>query len=370
MMTLPTVATLMHMLTYCRPRGTATEREYVDRFLMTLPNAYRDVYGNVLVTVGDPAGVLFSCHTDTVHRKEGRQTLHMDPATGIVGLSKRASKRYNCLGADDTVGCFLMRAMVQAGVPGQYVFHYGEESGGIGSGELARAYGPWLQGFRMAIAFDRRSTGDVITHQARGRCCSDTFAQSLAAALNAHGLTYAPSDHGIYTDTAEYVEHIAECTNLSVGYNMEHSTRETVDTRHVLQLLSALLVIDWPALTVERVPHDPWLDAPLSDDWHMGIGRRSFEHEPSLTFDMTTGRIFIDRADGAVHVDDSAYDDDEDCGTNGSVTIDPLMENLYLDPEYEQVQRALQRLDERTALQRMADELTATAKRKPLKFRI
>ncbi len=242
---------LMDMLTYCRPHGSLTERFFIDRFIRPLPGAYCHEFGNWHVAVGE-SKVLWSCHTDTVHHAEGRQTLHYDDQSGLISLSHRAKKTSSCLGADDTAGIFLLTQMIAAHVPGHYIFHYGEEAGGIGSRALAEDYGEWLSTFDCAIALDRRGTQDIITHQGGRRTASDAFARSLSAAL---GLNHEPAQ-GIYTDTAEYAELIGECSNISVGYQHEHSKAETLDTRYLFYLADALCAFDASLLTFERNPDD------------------------------------------------------------------------------------------------------------------
>lgn len=242
------LGTLLEMLTYMRPAGSVAEREFCARFLKPL-GAAQDTAGNWHLRVDDTP-VLWSAHTDTVHRHSGRQTL--DYQKGSVRVSKRSRKRgSNCLGADDTAGVFLLWAMAQRNVPGYYIWHYGEERGGIGSRALADHYADWLLQFKCAIALDRAHTTDVITQQAGGRCCSDAFARSLADAL---GLDYKPCTNGIYTDTAEYIDIIPECTNLSVGYEHAHHSSEVLDCSHVLTLLEALCELDTTALVIERDP--------------------------------------------------------------------------------------------------------------------
>jgi acetylornithine deacetylase/succinyl-diaminopimelate desuccinylase-like protein len=250
------IATLLELHTYCRPMGSTTEDEFIAKYIATLPNAERDPLGNWHVTIGD-SRVLWSCHTDTVHADPGRQTVAYSPKDGIVCLSRRSARTSSCLGADDTAGVFICREMIARKVPGHYIFHYGEERGGIGSRGLAEDYGDWLKSsFDCAIALDRKGTQDVITWQGAGRTASDTFAKSLAAGL---GLNYAPCDTGIYTDTAEYAELIPECTNLSIGYESAHSRRECLDVNHVLSLLDALTVLDTSALVIERDPAEMWI---------------------------------------------------------------------------------------------------------------
>ncbi len=146
-----------------------------------------------------------------------------------------------------------MREMFLAGVPGRYIFHYGEEAGCEGSSDLAKYSPETLEGIKYAIALDRAGTSDIITSQLGDTCCSDEFAQSLIDAL---GLPYTP-EYGSYTDTASYVDIIPECTNLSVGYSGAHSNRESVDFAHVGVLLDALVKMDQSRLICSRDPFAP-----------------------------------------------------------------------------------------------------------------
>lgn len=255
--------TLRLMHTYQRPAGSYTERAFINRWIANLPNAVQDNHANWHVTIGH-TNVIWSCHTDTVHRRPGRQHVRLD--ADIL-----TTPDGDCLGADDTAGVWLCREMVLAKRPGHYIFHYGEERGGIGSGDLARFNPEYLDGADIAIAFDRKGTGDVITHQARRRTASDTFAASLASELGRYGLDYRPDDSGVYTDTAEYDGLLSECTNISVGYEHAHSSKELLDVDHILALRDAVLRLDVGALVIGRRPGeddpDPWDD----DDYRGGF---------------------------------------------------------------------------------------------------
>ena len=55
-----------------------------------------------------------------------------------------------------------------------------------------------LSEFDRAIAVDRRDVISVITHQARGRCCSDAFAEALCDQLNERDMLMMPDDTGVY----------------------------------------------------------------------------------------------------------------------------------------------------------------------------
>lgn len=267
------ISRLIRMHTYKRPMGSDTEKEFRAEFVAGLPGATEDRHGNWHVRVGANPKALFSCHTDTVHSKDGRQKVYLDAQQFLLLHKSLQPRRWNkldkpvwqfdepksnCLGADDTVGVFLCREMVLAGVEGHYVFHWGEERGCVGSSKIANQDQDFLKQFAVAIAFDRRGYGDVITHQRSSRCASEAFALSLAAQLNFWGPEGRKFDYkpcwGIYTDTAEYADIIPECTNLSVGYSREHSSEEFVYVPHVLALLEAMCKVDIGALTVARDP--------------------------------------------------------------------------------------------------------------------
>jgi hypothetical protein len=106
------------------------------------------------------------------------------------------------------------------------------------------------------ISFDRRDVGSIITHQSWSRCCSNAFADELANQLNSTGLglSYIKDDGGVYTDSAEFIDIIPECTNISVGYYKEHTHTESQDIDHLERLANACLQVDWDNLPTVRDP--------------------------------------------------------------------------------------------------------------------
>src|SRR5258708_19086192 len=169
---------LMGMLSTRRKAGGRQERRFIREWIAPL-KMEQDANGNYWKRIGDST-VLWSCHTDTVHRDGGRQKLAWRDKKLVIA----AGCKSNCLGADDTAGCWLMRELILAGVPGVYIFHRAEEIGGLGSSWIAKNTPGKLEGLQCAIALDRRGKRDVITFQAGGRCCSNTFADSLATQLD------------------------------------------------------------------------------------------------------------------------------------------------------------------------------------------
>jgi len=234
---------LQAMLKLCRAHGSEGERVFIKKYLApyeAIP--YLDPKGEALayvVFVGAGGGVLFSGHVDTVHANDAplHQSIVYDKQAGMIYKDDTDPLKMP-LGADNAAGCWLMMEMIDACVPGTYVFHRGEERGGIGSSGMAEHHADFLKRFKYAIAFDRRGTNNVITEMMVGRTCSDAFAQALSDKL---GLGYAPDNTGSFTDTANYIRLIPECTNVSVGYDHEHGPREVLDVVHLVALRAALI---------------------------------------------------------------------------------------------------------------------------------
>ena len=238
---------LLDMLSYRRPAGSQTERQFIERFIAPT-GAKPDGYGNYILRVGEWP-VLWSAHTDTVHKQGGRQQVRVCGQTAMVPDGS------NCLGADDGTGCWILLEMIRAGVEGLYVFHRAEETGCNGSRYIATHTPELLDGIQAAIAFDRRGYDSIVTHQVGFRTASDGFALSLSEALGISSLQ--PDDGGIFTDTLEYAHLIPECTNVSVGYTGAHGQWESQDLAFAEELRDAVIRMDLTALAILRSPFDP-----------------------------------------------------------------------------------------------------------------
>ena len=274
------IESLMAILETKRPHDSKAENKFIDSWIIPL-GVERDGFGNLYKRIpGDNDSVLWSVHTDTVHATGGRQAIQK--RKGIISLSSRGKS--NCLGADDGAGIWLAREMILAGKPGLYIFHRGEECGGLGSDYIATHNQELLSGIKIAIALDRKGYNDVITHQG-SRGCSDKFAESLCAALD---MNYRPDDTGMFTDTALYFGLIPECTNISVGYFGQHSKSETLDSEFLIALRHKLIALDVSKLIVERDPSES-----EEDSWE----RESDDYDVNVNW--------IPRKESARHSDDS-----------------------------------------------------------------
>ena len=238
-------SSLQDYLSLRRPAFSWADDDYIKYGILPLAihcdSMEFDGYGNIVARVGN-SKIAWSSHTDTAGK-----------AVPGWRLPVRDGDYYRMndggiLGADDGTGVWLMANMIRAGKEGIYIFHRAEEIGGLGSDWIAVNTPHIFDEIDICIALDRKGTDDVITFQGGMRCCSDAFADSLAAQLPG----YQPDDTGVFTDSANYTHLISECTNLSVGYAYEHSSREYQLISHADKLLDMLLSVDESKLVVER----------------------------------------------------------------------------------------------------------------------
>lgn len=250
---------LISILETRRQHNSAGEASFIEQYIMPLkPIEMTNPNGEVIAYVVDNthghSKVLWSAHVDTMHRdKKGTsESLTQEVWLGDDGVAF-VTDQADCLGADDGAGMYLMFEMIMNDVAGTYIFHRGEEIGCWGSSAMAKHHRDWLAKFTHAIAFDRRGTTSIITHQRGERACSDALGNQLASLF---GMGYELDPTGVYTDTAEYMDIIPECVNVSIGYYSEHSSAETLDTNHVYALRDVIVALDWDSITLvaERDP--------------------------------------------------------------------------------------------------------------------
>lgn len=234
---------LLDMIVYRRPQGSRHQQKFCRRFLEPVFGK-PDMHGNYYKIIGDKPRVAFMAHHDTVHKTDGRQVVVVDGDFIKVGGES------NCLGADCTTGVYIILRMIEAGIPGVYVVHASEEIGCLGSAALVKDFPQWMMHVDYAISFDRMGYNSVITHQLGMRTCSDEFAESLADILD---MNYEIDTGGVYTDSNEYVDFIAECTNISVGYFDQHGKNERQDMVFLELLVTKLIEADWSKLVKKRV---------------------------------------------------------------------------------------------------------------------
>lgn len=278
----------LDMLAYCRPEGSRYQKKFCRRFLEPVFGK-PDLHGNYSLIIGDKPKVAFMSHHDTVHHKDARQSVRID------GDFARTDGN-DVLGADCTTGIYIMLRMIEANVAGVYVIHAAEEVGCVGSAALVKDFPSWINHVDFAISFDRMGYSSVITHQTSMRTCSEEFANSLIDILD---LGYKTDDTGVYTDSNEYTDFIAECTNISVGYFKQHTKNENQDLVFLETLINQLVVADWSKLVKARVPGQRVYDASYFRSNYKYTGRAvnsmDYYDDPWDDF-YTAGRFAEDRA--------------------------------------------------------------------------
>lgn len=277
------------MLQYHRPAGGHSENRFIRKYIDSVEGMKKDLFSNrflFLDSLRGPPTVMFSCHTDTVHGQNGMQKVFIDKVKGHMFAIDRHTLKKSILGADDAAGCWLMLEMIEAKIPGLYIFHQAEEVGGQGSQWIIDNTPELYNGITKAIAFDRKGRDEVITHQSDEQCASDEFATEICKAL---GLNYKLNPNGVFTDTANYMYTIPECTNISVGYENEHTNKEYLDYKHLLKLRNACLKVDWEGLGVHKDPTEPWeLSKTYTDTMEYNDVLRLVENEPALVAEIMT----------------------------------------------------------------------------------
>ena len=258
--------------------------------LNNLPKGYQeDGLGNYYLVIGDKPTTMFTCHLDTADKAQKK-------VNHVFNGNMIGTDGTSILGADDKAGMTVISYMISKGVPGLYYFFIGEEVGCIGSGRLAREWKntEFSKHINKCVSFDRRGTTSIITYQMFGRCCSETFAVELAKRMNVtnNSMNMRPDSTGILTDSAKFMDLIPECTNISVGYYDEHTTKERQDIEYLKRLCKTVCEIDWETLPIERDQNNydnGWDD----DEWDFwggggigyGSGRQSSKSKQYISSD-------------------------------------------------------------------------------------
>lgn len=244
--------TFLSLITRTYPHGTES-----DLFHLLPQDLEIDEFGNLFKQIGDNPSTMFACHLDTA-------TAALSDVKHVFQGNVIKTDGTSILGADDKAGVTILMYLMEKNIPGLYYFFLGEEVGCLGSKKVAEKHKQKpLDYIKKVVSFDRRGTTSIITHQCSSRCCSDNFGTALAEALNSAGLKVDNNDQvfdykndptGLYTDSAQFTKIYPECTNISVGYQSEHTFNEQQNIKHLEKLAQAATLVDWESLPVERDP--------------------------------------------------------------------------------------------------------------------
>lgn len=275
--------TFLNLTKRTYPHGTEH-----DLFHLLPSNLETDEFGNRFIYVGENPSTMFTCHLDTA------SSTVVEIKHVIEGNIIR-SDGTSILGADDKAGLTILLNMIEYNIKGLYYFFLGEERGCIGSRKVSNKHlKEPLPYINKVVSFDRRGYDSVITHQLGGRCCSETFGNHLSSELNKYeeSFRYENDSTGIYTDSAQFTNIYPECTNISVGYNYEHSHSEQQDIEHLEKLSKVVLSIDWEGLTIERKITDKFEEDEFEDYYYPSYqNKKEKEKSPNS---WTTTYYFVD----------------------------------------------------------------------------
>lgn len=208
-----------------------------------------DSQGNYYMEIGESES-MFCAHLDTAAWEKEKVTHDVFKTKG--GDTGIGTSGDTILGADDKAGVVILLNMIEHNIPGLYYFFIGEESGGVGSKGIVRREPGKFEKYKRCVAFDRRDYGSIITKQMGRVCCSGEFADALITEFAKSKMPHKQDPFGIYTDSANFVDIIPECTNISVGYFNEHSVSELLNITYLEELCEAVLQVNWEALPTVR----------------------------------------------------------------------------------------------------------------------
>jgi hypothetical protein len=239
--------TFLSLVSKTYPYGTE------EGLLQYLPKLNKDQFGNYYKIIGNnKPQTMFCCHLDTADRVQSDVNLLIETQSNGDEIILTDGK--SILGADDKAGVVILMYMMDSNVPGLYYFFIGEERGTIGSSNLVGEIDniDYLKEIKRCISFDRRDVCSIITSQLGGRCCSNEFGTQLSKEYSKYGIQFRLDPTGIYTDSANFMDDIGECTNLSVGYYNEHTSREKQNITFLEKICKASVGVDWNSLPNAR----------------------------------------------------------------------------------------------------------------------
>lgn len=245
----------------------------------------QDEFGNLYHQIGDNPTTMFTSHLDTA-------SYDYSVVNHVVKDNIIYSDGSTILGADDKAGVVILIYMMEYNIPGLYYFFLGEERGCVGSRKLSVVHqNQPISGINKVVSFDRRGTDSVITHQVGGRCCSQDFAKELSHQLNSISKNlfnkpfyYEPDPTGIYTDSAQFTNIYSECTNISVGYQNEHTKYESQDIEHLDKLCRVVTLVKWDEIQSYRKPSK--YDYDEYDTLDSGVGYSSYSSYSNKNYDL------------------------------------------------------------------------------------
>jgi hypothetical protein len=214
---------------------TMTDKQLYKEIKNTLPVPFISKKDYIVTTQHSSPTPLICVHLDTISDTPPKM---LKCSNNII--TAPGSK---CLGADDRAGVYIALQMLKTGTKTkfEYGFFMGEEKGAVGSGE----YGMTYPGHTAYIGLDRACRN--------GKQNTATYGYDNIDLLKCFPY---PESYGSMSDCSILSGHTdVACVNVSVGYQNEHSPKETLNLTHMLETLNVMLNVDIPE---KEYPADTW----------------------------------------------------------------------------------------------------------------
>jgi len=145
------------------------------------------------------------------------------------------------LGADDTSGVWIMLNLMKEN-PNDFIFGFfdKEEVGTIGSRRFIKSsnFDILLEKISFWLGLDRRGYNDMVTYRQENQKIIDVFEEL--------GYKYKFGSFSDVTILAKMSD--ISCINLSVGYNMEHTSFESLNLNYMKNTLNR----------IKQLPREAW----------------------------------------------------------------------------------------------------------------
>ena len=157
-------------------------------------------------------------------------TVRLNPPRGYNIKEGIITSIEGALGGDDRCGVAIALSLMQAGIPANYAFFDEEEYGAGGSKDFLIET-PWIaKESSCYIGLDRKGHNDAAVYNYRS--------DKLLDIVGAYGFKEA---NGTMTDVSVIEEGFPKaCVNLSVGFNHEHTSNETIHIDVVMNSFQAM----------------------------------------------------------------------------------------------------------------------------------
>lgn len=202
-----------------------SQRELKHAMTHYLKKRYDDVITTkeYVVAIGN-IPIALVAHMDTVF-KLPVSNLYYDKLKGVLWSPEG-------LGADDRAGIFAIMKILQSGLRPSVILTTDEEIGGKGAMALSKGPCP-IPGLKYMIELDRRGTDDCVFY--------DCYNQDFIDYIEPFGFH---EQWGSFSDISLLMGSWQICgVNLSVGYENEHSTSETLHIKNLYSTIEKVKVM-------------------------------------------------------------------------------------------------------------------------------